>query len=122
MAACKGRREEGGFMGVGLEVPSFMNPKLPARLYLFLLCVSVSAGEERLTLPVDVEGQPLAANVKRVLEALEFLGAPLPAESTKALRAAAEALDPRKLQELLDPRVLFLVRLDSGKVTVERGP
>lgn len=46
--------------------------------------ISVSAADP--TLPIGhVEGQPLAANVLRVLEALQFLGSPLPAERTAAI-------------------------------------
>jgi hypothetical protein len=71
---------------------------------------------------LDVEGQPLAANVKRLLEAMEFLGAPLAAD-TRAIAAAADARDPKKLQQLLDPRVLFVVRLNpESRVRVARGP
>ena len=32
---------------------------------------------------VEVEGQPLAANVERLLDALDFLGAPLPADDAQ---------------------------------------
>ena len=39
---------------------------------------------------VDVEGQPLAANAERLAKALDFLGAPLPADTAKAL---AKAID-----------------------------
>ena len=54
--------------------------------------------------PVVVEGQPLAANVKRVLDALEYLGTPLPEETNAAIRGAAKDRDARKLQLLLDPQ------------------
>ena len=37
------------------------------------------------TYRVEVEGQPLAANVERLQQALEFLGAPLPADVQAAL-------------------------------------
>ena len=57
----------------------------------------------------DVEGQPLAANVERLLQALDFLGTKLPEQTTKDLLAAVKERDPKKLQELLDPHVLVLV-------------
>ena len=42
-----------------------------------------------LHLPVEeVEGQPLGANVKRVIAAFEFLGAPLPSATVEKLNAA----------------------------------
>ena len=73
--------------------------------------------------PVDVEGQPLAANVNRLLQALDFLGAPLPRETTAVLRAAIDARDPKRIQEALDPHVLVVVSLNpESRVKVGRGP
>ena len=48
------------------------------------------AAERELIIPVAA--QPLTANVKRLVETLEFLGAPLPADTTKSLPADAEGL------------------------------
>jgi hypothetical protein len=73
--------------------------------------------------PVDVEGQPLAANAERLLQAFDFLGAPLPKEATTALQTAIKARDARKLQELLDPHVLVVVTLNpESRVKAARGP
>ena len=72
---------------------------------------------------VPVEGQPLAANVQRVAEALAYLGAPLPAETRRELTTAGQARDGRKLQEILDSRVLFVVHVNpEARVKLERGP
>src|SRR4051794_27730297 len=73
--------------------------------------------------PVAVESQPLAANIKRLLQALDYLGASLPAKTSTALQAAAETRDARKLQHLLDPHVLLVVSLNpESRVKVARGP
>jgi hypothetical protein len=73
--------------------------------------------------PVEVEGQPLAANTQRLLDALQFLGAPLPAPTATALQAAIKARDARKIQELLDPHVLVVVTLNpESRVKAGRGP
>src|SRR5262249_24756334 len=73
--------------------------------------------------PMDVEGQPLAGNAQRLIEALQFLGAPLPARTVTALEAAAKARDARKIQELLDPQVLVVVTLSpEARVKAARGP
>ncbi len=73
--------------------------------------------------PVDVEGQPLGANVVRVLEALQFLGAPLPADTVRDLQQAAKDRDATKLQKLLDPHVLILVDMSpEARVKARRGP
>src|SRR6187551_1199129 len=46
--------------------------------------------------PIDVEGQPLAANVTRLLQALDMFGSPLPKEQTAALQEAAKNRDAKK--------------------------
>ena len=71
----------------------------------------------------DVEGQPLAANADRLLKALEFLGTPLPANTTKELQAAINARDPRKVQAVLDKQVMFVVSINpESRVKAARGP
>jgi hypothetical protein len=73
--------------------------------------------------PVEVEGQPLAANATRLLQALEFLGSPLPSDTTKALLTAIETKDARRIQELLDPHALVVVTLNpESRVKAARGP
>jgi len=73
--------------------------------------------------PSAVEGQPLAANVQRLITALEFLGVPLPAETRAALKVAGEARDAGKIQKILDPHVGLLVTLDAqGRTQVSAGP
>jgi hypothetical protein len=73
--------------------------------------------------PVDVEAQPLAANAQRVMDTLEYLGAPLDANTVEKVRGAIESRDAKDLQRALDARVLFLVAIDAeSRVKVERGP
>jgi EF hand domain-containing protein len=72
---------------------------------------------------VTVEGQPLAANIERLDQALEYLGSPPPAELRAALKRAGQARDARRLQELLDPRVLLVVQINpEARVKLLRGP
>lgn len=71
---------------------------------------------------VIVEAQPLAANIQRLVEALEYLGAPLPAGLRAALTKAGRARDATTLQELLDARVLLTVHINpEARVKVARG-
>jgi hypothetical protein len=73
--------------------------------------------------PVEVEGQPLAANAGRVLKALQFLGAPLPPGTTRQIEQATDARDAVKLQKLLDPHVLAVVTITpESRVKAARGP
>ncbi len=89
-------------------------------LGLLLAVVSVRAAD--LPEPVAVEAQPLAANVQRVVESLEFLGTPLPAEKQAALGVAGKFRDSVKLQQLLDTEVLFVVNINpEARVKVARG-
>ena len=96
----------------------------PVTNLLCLLAVAATVrGQNVAELRVPVEGQPLSANITRVLEALEFLGAPLPGETGKGLEAAALAQDADRLQELLDPHVLLVVTINpESRVKVQRGP
>ena len=70
-----------------------------------------------------VEGQPLASNVQRLIQALELLGTPLPIETRSVLQAAGRARDARKIQQVLGRHVLFAVHLNPEvRVKVLRGP
>ncbi len=92
-----------------------------------LLVAGVLAAEE---LPVvsAVEYQPLAAQVTRLLDALDMLGDPLPAAGTAALRRlAGSARDPQQavldMQKLLDPYCLVGVNINpESRVKVQQGP
>ena len=71
--------------------------------------------------PVEVEGQPLSANVERLGKALEFLGAALPGPVAAAVKEAGT--DALRLQRALDPRVLLVVSINpESRVKVARGP
>jgi hypothetical protein len=73
--------------------------------------------------PVAVEGQPLAANVRRLQQALDYFGAPLPPPTGKALQVAGAARDAAAIQRLLDPHVLLAVTINpEARVKVARGP
>ena len=91
------------------------------RFLLFLVVASRAFGAD---LPiVEVEGQPLGANVLRLARALDFLGAPLPREELSRLEAAAEARDSEAIQKLLDPRALAAVSINPEvRVKARRGP
>ena len=72
---------------------------------------------------VPVAAQPLAANVTRLVEALNFLGASLPVSVKQSLAEAAQKPDADRLQLVLDPHALFIVELNpESRVKVRRGP
>ena len=72
--------------------------------------------------PAAVEGQPLSANVDRVIRALEALGSPLPADLTARLGKAIVERDAAAIQRLLGPHVLLVVGINpEERVQVVRG-
>jgi hypothetical protein len=91
-------------------------------LVALLLLASLSPAADPVPV-ADVDGQPLAANAERLVNALEFLGAPLPTDTATALKAATDARDAKAVQAVLDPRVLFVVSINpESRVKVARGP
>jgi hypothetical protein len=79
-------------------------------------------GPETLA-PVTVDGQPLAANVQRLIQSLDYLGAPLPADVRADLARATQSRDAKALQEKLDARMLLAVHINpEARVKVSRGP
>jgi hypothetical protein len=88
-----------------------------------VLAVLLSPANAQNLGSVPVEGQPLAGNVTRVLQALESLGAPVPADLGVALTPALKAQDAAKIQDLLDPHVLAVVNISpEARVKAKRGP
>ncbi|MEJ7593580.1 MAG: hypothetical protein WKF77_18740 [Planctomycetaceae bacterium] len=71
----------------------------------------------------EAGGQPLAANVRRLLQALDSLGAPLEASRRDDISKAISAEDGVALQTLLDPVLLFVIEINPElRVKVKRGP
>lgn len=72
--------------------------------------------------PQDVEFQPLAANVRRVVSAMEFLGTPFSREDLVAIEKAVAGGDAAVLQREIDKRVLLSVHINPElRVKVARG-
>lgn len=87
----------------------------------------VAAAEGELPIVGDVELQPLKAQVRRVVDALEFLGEPLPADRRKALDQALAQTDSVEavaaIQKALDPLALAGVNINpESRVKAQRGP
>jgi hypothetical protein len=72
---------------------------------------------------VPVAAQPLTANAQRLVEALDFLGAPLAPDVKRSVGEAARKPDVERLQQILDGQALFIVELNpESRVKVRRGP
>jgi len=86
---------------------------------------SMTAAE--LEIVTNVEHQPLAAATERLLEALEYVGAPLSPQDTRKLKAALKNADKeesvRQIQHVLDKYVLVRVSISAeSRVKVAEGP
>src|SRR4051812_28922648 len=73
---------------------SFSMYRIPAYLVGWALLGGLLLYAQALD-PVEVEGQPLASNVTRLLQALETLGHPLPAERIEKITEAAKKQDAK---------------------------
>lgn len=84
---------------------------------LFLLTALVRASAADLPPVNKVDLQPLAAQVDRLVQALELLGEPLPARERQALAEAAKdkANGVSAIQKILDPHCLAGVMVRGGK-------
>ena len=111
---------------------SGLPPFLPMKTFLPLFCAALviplapgRAAEPILPVVSHVEWQPLSAQIKRVIEALEYQGAPLPAAERRGLEqispTAADAAT--RAQEILDRHCLFFVTINPEmRVKVAAGP
>ena len=89
--------------------------------------VTVARAQDSLPQVKDVERQPLVAQVKRLAEALDYLGVPLSNADRTALDAAGNEMDSAaaaaSIQKVLDPHCLAGVVLKSDKeITAAAGP
>jgi len=95
---------------------------MTARIPLLLLSLAAIASAQT----VDVPLQPLAQQVRRLEDALSYLGQPLPEETHDALNQAMAMEDEpaavARIQALLDPYVLAQVEINAeSRVKVQPG-
>jgi hypothetical protein len=101
-------------------------PLARAAISLFLFsALPLRAGN--LPLVTNVAWQPFSAQVKRILEATDFLGSPITAEDSRSISnilASANTDDStQKLQQVLDRYCLFGIQINPEmRVKVAQGP
>jgi hypothetical protein len=92
---------------------------------IVLLCHLRSQAAPAAPLVKGVEWQPLAAQVERLFEAMEYLGSPISPEIKTAFEEQAGKGDDaaaQQVQRLLDPLCLLLVEINpESRVKVARG-
>ena len=102
-----------------------IRPRILAAVFFSYLGLATAAA--KLPIVTDVGLQPLAAQVARVQDALEYLGAPLSVADRQALAEAGATADNgqgiQKIQQVLDARCLFGVTISAEmRVRVNPGP
>src|SRR5437763_13768447 len=101
---------------------------MSARLVPLVLLLAFPAGAPAADLPkvTKVDFQPLAAQTKRLLDALDYLGNPLPQADRKALdtarNAATKAEGVAAIQAILAKHCLAGVLLAERKIDTAAGP
>lgn len=102
--------------------------RLAFGLIVALVCTTAFA-DDQPPLPVvrQVELQPLKAQVRRVVQALELLGSPLEEKQQADLKAAIQEVDPAaalpKIQAVFDKLCVAAVNINAeSRVKVSPGP
>jgi hypothetical protein len=95
--------------------------------FFFLANLNSLIFADDLPLVDKVDGQPLAAQARRLVEALDLIGQPLPAPDREKLNQALAQEVPadrvRLIQEALDPLCLVGVTINpESRVKVDLGP
>ncbi len=96
----------------------------PFCLSLLAFSASAPAAEPPASIVYNVEWQPLAAQVKRVVEAMDYQGAPLPDADKQALEKISGTTPDaaEQIQSILDRHCLFLVTINPEmRVKVASG-
>ncbi len=90
-----------------------------------MLVVSAVSAEE-VPIVGGVEAQPVKAQVRRLLNALEFLGQPITGQRLVQVQESLDQEGPESvvaIQQALDPLVLAAVHINpESRVKVQRGP
>jgi len=95
--------------------------------FALFVCASHALLAAGLPIEKDVEWQPLAAQVNRLIEATDYLGSPFSADEKKAIDTAMKDTDTKRaaetVQTILDRHCLFGVTINPEmRVKVAAGP
>lgn len=108
---------------MGEQIHSLLNLAMK-RLFALLLAVFVTAPVfAQLPMVDTVEMQPLVSATERLLNTLNFVGAPLPKDVESELRQAMTGTDPKAIEKILDRQCLAGVHINpESRVKVGEGP
>ena len=94
--------------------------------FILILSLSFSSSAQQLVKVQQVELQPLTAQVKRLIEATDYLGAPFSVADKQALERASNSTDDvkarREIQDVLDRYCLLDIHINpESRVRVTQG-
>ncbi len=98
------------------------------RASISILLFTVTLAGQELPVVTNVELQPLGAQVLRMIEALQFLGEPLPAAEVGRIQKLAEATSGKaeavaEIQKILDRHCLVGIDINpESRVKAQEGP
>ena len=95
--------------------------------FAYVHAQEIHLNAKSISLVKGIDAQPLLAQVKRVSQALDYLGSPLPAEIKAELRRAAEMENETDqviaIQRAIDPYCLVAIHINpEARVKATRGP
>ncbi|HIG27726.1 MAG TPA: hypothetical protein EYQ50_07955 [Verrucomicrobiales bacterium] len=91
-------------------------------LFAFYVLTNPISPPRSLADKIPVDGQPLGANIRRVIRTMEFIGFPYSPEKGRSLEQAIQSRDSDTLQALMDDEVLFVITINpESRVKVRRG-
>lgn len=95
-------------------------------LAVLVLVCAAARGQEAMPIVEKVAVQPLGAQVRQLIEAMDYLGSPLSDADRAGIDAALKMDDAaavKRVQEILDPHCLFYVQINpESRVKVAAGP
>ena len=107
-----------------VECPRCRWTMMPVSLLIAIVATSEFASSQDLV--TDVEAQPLKAQVRRVVQALDYLGVPLTQSQSESLQSALDDPDDHRaveaIQRVFDEKVLAQVNINpESRVKVAAG-
>src|SRR6187549_1562604 len=92
----------------------------------FFACAQINTPGQEFPDVDEVEWQPTAASIRRLIEALDYQGSPLASEDRKALEGLLNSGGDdaaEKAQKILDPYALIGIQINpESRVKVSHGP
>src|SRR6266478_5457087 len=95
-----------------MNLASEISHRAALAAFAFNILLSQASFSAALPIRENVEWQPLAAQVHRLIEATDYLGSPFSSDEKVAIEIALKESSAQKVQEILDRHCLFSVSIN----------